>query len=191
VARETGRRAELAEAATDYVLDHGLIGLSLRPLAAELGTSDRMLLYHFGNKDDLIAAVISTSNDRSVEIIRGLPRPRSLRAAVRQVWSAFKSAPLDRCTRVYAEAAALGLLGREPYVTVVRASNERWMNALVDHLVAAGAQPRAARRAGNLMDATFMGLLLDQPLARDDPGQDRVVDDVADAVEAFAGRGAR
>ena len=45
--RDTERRAQLAEAATDYVLEHGLIGLSLRPLAAEIGTSDRMLLYHF------------------------------------------------------------------------------------------------------------------------------------------------
>jgi len=33
------------------VLEHGLIGLSLRPLAAALGTSDRMLLYHFRDKD--------------------------------------------------------------------------------------------------------------------------------------------
>ena len=47
-AGQRARRDELAEAATDYVLEHGLIGLSLRPLAAALGTSDRMLLYHFG-----------------------------------------------------------------------------------------------------------------------------------------------
>ena len=38
------RRDELLSRATDYVLEHGLIGLSLRPLAAELGTSDRMLV---------------------------------------------------------------------------------------------------------------------------------------------------
>ncbi len=40
----TERREQLAEQATDYVLEHGLLGLSLRPLAAALGTSDRMLL---------------------------------------------------------------------------------------------------------------------------------------------------
>ena len=53
--RDTARRDEVAQAATDYVLEHGLVGLSLRPLAAELGTSDRMLLYHFASKDDLVA----------------------------------------------------------------------------------------------------------------------------------------
>jgi len=187
--RDTERRAQLAEAATDYVLEHGLIGLSLRPLAAEIGTSDRMLLYHFDGKDDLIATVISTSTDRSVEILRSRPRSRGVRRAVLDVWSAMKSAPLDRCSRVYAEAAALGLLGREPYVTVVQEANERWVAALVDHLAAAGADRRAARRAANLMDAAFMGLLLDLPLAPDDPDQERVARDVADAVAAFAGQG--
>jgi AcrR family transcriptional regulator len=188
VPRDTARRAELAEAATDYVLEHGLIGLSLRPLAAEIGTSDRMLLYHFAGKDDLIAAVISASTDRSVEIMRNRPPSRGVRRAVLDVWEAMKAPPLDSCSRVYAEAAALGLLGREPYVRVVQEANQRWVDALVDRLVAAGAQRRAARRAVNLVDATFMGLLLDLALDPDDPDQERVVRDVADAVAAFAAR---
>ena len=58
------RREELAEAATDYAIDHGLIGLSLRPLAVALGTSDRMLLYHFRDKDDLVATILRTSTSR-------------------------------------------------------------------------------------------------------------------------------
>ena len=73
------RRDELAEGATDYVLEHGLIGLSLRPLAAALGTSDRMLLYHFSDKDDLVATVLRVSN----RPVRGRhPRARARRADV-------------------------------------------------------------------------------------------------------------
>ena len=41
------RRHVLAEGATDYVLEHGLLDLSLRPLAAALGTSDRVALAAF------------------------------------------------------------------------------------------------------------------------------------------------
>jgi AcrR family transcriptional regulator len=187
--RDTERRRALTEAATDYVLEHGLIGLSLRPLAAELGTSDRMLLYHFDGKDDLIAAVISRASDRSVEILRARPVRRGVRGTVLDVWQAMKSSPLDCCSRVYAEAAALGLLGREPYVSVVQEANERWTGALADHLVDAGAERRAARRAANLIDAAFMGLLLDLPLAPDDPDGARVVRDVADAAAAITGQG--
>ena len=96
---------------------------------------------------------------------------------------------------MYVEAAALGLFGREPYVTVVREANERWVAALADHLVGAGAERRAARRAVDLVDAAFMGLQLDLPLAPDDPDQGRVVRDLADAVAAIccvrAGRRSR
>jgi AcrR family transcriptional regulator len=48
------RHDELLEQATDHVLEHGLIGLTLRPLAAAIGTSDRMLIYHFGSRDALV-----------------------------------------------------------------------------------------------------------------------------------------
>jgi len=41
-----------------HVLRHGLVSASLRPLAKAAGTSDRMLIYHFGNKDDLITQVL-------------------------------------------------------------------------------------------------------------------------------------
>ncbi|WP_284125918.1 TetR/AcrR family transcriptional regulator [Parerythrobacter aestuarii] len=41
-----------------HVLDHGLAGLSLRPLAKAAGTSDRMLLYHFGSKEKLVAGLL-------------------------------------------------------------------------------------------------------------------------------------
>ncbi len=42
-----------------HVLEHGLGGASLRPLALAAGTSDRMLIYHFGNKEALIADLLA------------------------------------------------------------------------------------------------------------------------------------
>ncbi|MEM9501580.1 MAG: TetR/AcrR family transcriptional regulator [Pseudomonadota bacterium] len=41
-----------------HVLNHGLGGASLRPLAKAAGTSDRMLIYHFGNKEQLVADLL-------------------------------------------------------------------------------------------------------------------------------------
>lgn len=50
--------------ATDYVLARGLAGLSLRPLAAALDTSPRMLLYDFGSKQELVSAVLAEARRR-------------------------------------------------------------------------------------------------------------------------------
>ncbi len=196
MARETARRDQVAQAATDYVLEHGLVGLSLRPLAARLGTSDRMLLYHFDGKDDLVATVLRISNDRSVTAIRALPPAADVRQAVLDLWTAVTRPELDRCQRVYVEAAALGLLGREPYVSVVREANAVWIAALADHLAASGMPRRLAARAVVLLDAAMMGFQLDLPLELPSgahaPGPDPVVDqavhDLADALAAIAAR---
>jgi AcrR family transcriptional regulator len=186
MARDTSRRDEVAQAATDYVLEHGLVGLSLRPMAAELGTSDRMLLYHFASKDDLVATVLRVSNDRSVAEIRAMPPSADVRSAVLDLWAAVTSPRLARCQRMYVEAAALGLFGREPYVSVVGEANEVWTGAVVDHLVASGAPRARARRAVALLDATLMGFQLDLPLDADDPVLEQAVLDLADAVAAIA-----
>jgi AcrR family transcriptional regulator len=186
LARNTQRRAEWTEAATDYVLEHGLIELSLRPLAAELGTSDRMLLYHFGSKDELVAAVLRASNERSTSHVRSMEPSADLRSAVHNLWAAMLIPQIDRCTRLYVEAAALGLLGKEPYVTVVREANDLWTTALVDHLVRSGVRRPLARRAVSVIDAAFLGFQLDLPLDIGTRERSRAVADLADAVAALA-----
>jgi AcrR family transcriptional regulator len=180
------RRQVLAEGATDYVLEHGLLDLSLRPLAAALGTSDRMLLYHFGDKLSLVATILRISNDRSVKGIRDLPPSANLRAAVIDLWATVSSPQQARCQRLYVEAAALGVLGTEPFASVVAEANVVWLGALADHLVASGVRRSRAPRAARLVEAAFMGLQLDQPV--EPPAEvRRSVRDLADAVTSLWG----
>ena len=186
MAKDPQRREEWTEAATDYALEHGLIGLSLRPLAAELGTSDRMLLYHFGSKDDLVANVLRTSTARSTAHVDALPPSADLRQAVHDLWAATRAGTLERCARLYVEAAALGLFGREPYASVVREANGSWTSSLVAHLVRSGVRRPVARRVVSVVDAAFMGFELDLPLDIDARSRARAVADLADAVASLA-----
>jgi AcrR family transcriptional regulator len=185
VTRETARRDSLVAGATDFVLHNGLIGLSLRPLAAALETSDRMLLYHFGSKDDLVAAVLHEANDRAVAQIRALPPSDSVSQEVTALWIAVTCPDLDRCQRVYVEAAALGLFGKEPYVSVVQHANAAWVGAVADRLVAAGMPRDRADRAVMLLDAALMGFQLDLPL-ESRPAVEVVVRDLAGLLEHMA-----
>lgn len=54
----SARRGELLEAAYRYVLERGLVDLSLRPLAAAVGSSPRVLLFLFGSKAGLVEAIL-------------------------------------------------------------------------------------------------------------------------------------
>lgn len=52
------RRQVWLDGMAQHVLAHGLNNASLRPLAQAVGTSDRMLIYHFGSKEGLIDALL-------------------------------------------------------------------------------------------------------------------------------------
>lgn len=54
------QRGELLAAAIDYAARVGLDGFSLRACAAAIGTSHRMLGYHFGTRDELVSTIIDT-----------------------------------------------------------------------------------------------------------------------------------
>ena len=180
-----GSRQQWTDAATDYVLEHGLIGLSLRPLAAALGTSDRMLIYRFGNKDSLVAEVLRTSNARATEYVASLPGSKNPHAAVRDLWAAVSHPAVDGCHRLYVEAAALRLFGQEPYASIVRETNNEWRSAVVDHLTRSGLDGPAALRISTLIDAAFVGLRLDLPLG-DTTGTQDVGAAVADLAAAVS-----
>lgn len=63
------RRAAILERLADYVLAEGLPASSLRPLGKAAGISDRMLLYYFKDKSELIAATLERVSLRLVEIL--------------------------------------------------------------------------------------------------------------------------
>lgn len=184
--QEMSRREDLLAQATDYVLDHGLIGLSLRPLAAGLGTSDRMLVYHFGTKDALVVALIEEIAERSFAAIRAIKPARTVHGGVLRIWEAHTHGQLNRCQRFYAQAAASGMLGDDPYRSYVTAADEAWSRSLGDYLRACGAPPRRVPRIVRLVDAGIMGLHLQLQVVHERRELDRAVIDLAAAAQHLA-----
>lgn len=170
------RRESLIDQATDYALEHGLVGLSLRPLAAAIGTSDRMLIYHLGSKDQLVVEIIRASTARSVAELRALPPSASPADAVRDQWRLRSQEHQLRCERLYVEASTLGLFGQEPYASEVAASNDVWLAAMRDHFAASGVPTDRVDRITRVVEAAFMGFELDVDVAVPD------VETLAEAV---------
>ena len=180
------RRDELLEQVTDHVLAHGLIGLTLRPLAAAIGTSDRMLIYHFRSRDALVSEVVAHATARAIAEVDALPAAPTVRSAVNRLWSAYCEEPLSSLLTLYCQAAASGLIGEEPYRSDARATNELWAASLRDYLVRSGAAVRRVARIVTLVDSALYGFHLD--LATDRPDElARGVDDLAVAAQALAG----
>jgi AcrR family transcriptional regulator len=91
----SARRTELLEAAYRYVLEHGLSDMSLRPLAAAIGSSPRVLLFLFGSKDGLVRELLARARADEEQMLAALyehsPRPVGLRDAATQVWTWLSS----------------------------------------------------------------------------------------------------
>ena len=65
-------RERLLGAAMEHVAQHGVGDLSLRSLAAALGTSHRMLIYHFGSREGLLIEVIRAVEAQQREALQAM-----------------------------------------------------------------------------------------------------------------------
>ena len=79
-ANASTRRDELLERAYRYALEHGVVDLSLRPLAAAVGSSPRVLLFLFGSKAGLVQALLARARRDELAL---LDRARAARAGDR------------------------------------------------------------------------------------------------------------
>src|SRR4051812_38934974 len=87
-------RERLLERAIEYVVDRGLTDLSLRALAAALGTSHRMLIHHFGSREGLWAAIVREVERRQLELLADvMPDPSLGYADAMRAWWAHISDP--------------------------------------------------------------------------------------------------
>src|SRR4249920_1160376 len=102
------RREAAIERMADHVLSEGLAAGTLRPLAAAAGTSDRMLLYYFADKDELLTATLNRIATRMIVQLDGSipvePR-RPFPVLLQQVWAALASESLQPFMPLWLELA--------------------------------------------------------------------------------------
>lgn len=156
--RPEQREAFLAGAVA-HVLQEGVASLSLRPLAGVLGTSDRMLLYYFGTRDALLAAVLQRVGHELLSTVVGaLPggrvAPGALLAAL---WRVARSGEGEEGLRLYLEVAGLAASGREEFGAAAAEVGRGWLAWAREHVDVPDAE-RAGAAAGVL--AALDGLLL-------------------------------
>src|SRR3954471_11621495 len=85
----SARQQELLQRAYEYVLEHGLAGLSLRPLAQAIGSSPRVLLFLFGSKEGLVQALLGRARAAQLELLSQIEQTDAtddFAAVVRGVW---------------------------------------------------------------------------------------------------------
>ena len=161
----SARRTELRERAYAYALQHGLVDLSLRPLAAAIGSSPRVLLFLFGSKDGLVRELLARARVDELALLdelRSGSSAASLDVVAARVWE-WLAAPQHRpLLTLWVEGYARSLVDPDgPWSGFARATVDDWLDVL------AAAQPPehrdtpAGRARRSLVLAALRGALLD------------------------------
>jgi AcrR family transcriptional regulator len=165
------RRRQLLDALLDVCAAGGIGDRSLRELADAVGTSHRMLLHHFGSRDELLLAIVEEVERRQMTVLSRLPtEPAEGFAAM---WADVRRRELRAFERLFFECYARGAQGEKPFAQMVPGAVDTWL-AAVDTATSGTAERRLAR----LGLAVIRGLLLDLVATDDDAG-------VNAAAEAF------
>jgi AcrR family transcriptional regulator len=171
-------RQRLLEAAIEYVIDHGLTDLSLRRLAAELGTSHRMLIHHFGSRNGLWVAIVREVERRQLATIGDLvPDPTVPYAeAMRAWWRHISDPSLWPNERLFFELYGQALQGRPAAGEMLDGIVDSWLGPITAMGEAMGLSHETAEASARLGIAVTRGLLLDLLATEDRAGVDAALE---------------
>jgi AcrR family transcriptional regulator len=157
----SARQVELLEAAYRYVLANGLGDLSLRPLAAAIGSSPRVLLYLFGSKDGLVRALLARARADELALLDQVTGD-DLADVARQVWAWLSAQDHRALLTLWTEAYGRSLV--EPagaWAGFARDTVRDWLALLAG----TGASPERC----TAVLAVLRGALLDLLATGDEP----------------------
>ena len=158
----TSARERLLAAAIEHVSQYGVGEISLRGLAAALGTSHRMLIYHFGSREALLIEVIRTVEEQQRMALAAILEDADLPPAeiMRRMWARVADPALWPNERLFFEVYAQALQGSPHALPLLDGIVDAWVEPLAA-LVAPHRPKDEARAEARLGVAVVRGLLLD------------------------------
>lgn len=164
------RRQALLNALVTEFARRGIGDRSLRDIAEAVGTSHRMLLHHFGSRDELLLAIVEEVERRQMAVLDSLSAQPA--DAIAAMWADLRRPELRPFERLFFECYARGVQGEKPFARMLPAAVDGWLagDATTDP---------ASRRLGL---AVARGLLLDLVATEDDDGVDAAAKAFVDLV---------
>jgi AcrR family transcriptional regulator len=162
VMAERQPRQRLLDAAVAHALAHGVGDLSLRELAAAIGTSHRMLIYHFGSKAGLFGEIIRAVEAAQRQVFGDLADAGlSMQDAARAYWRQVSDPSMWPQERLFFELYGQALQGRPGTAELLDGIVDSWIEPMAAYATAHGTPVATARVDARLNVAVVRGLLLD------------------------------
>jgi AcrR family transcriptional regulator len=185
-----GPKQRLLDKAIEYVAGNGMSDVSLRSLAAALGTSHRMLIFHFGSQEGLWVEIVQAVEDRQRALLAEIVPDPALPVgdAMRAWWKHISDPALWPNERLFFEIYGQALQGRAHTVALLDGIVDNWLEPAAEINIALGVPADLARAHARLGIAVTRGLLLDLLATRDRAAVDAAMDAFIDVYEGWLER---
>lgn len=171
MAETTSERERLLDLVADHCLRHGVAGLTLRRVAADVGTNNRMLLYYFSSKEGLIEEALLHAVGRFERLVGAIDvlhrRTSPLDERLHRCWLDIRHSDNMAFIRLFFEV--FGLAAHRPgrFATYLDRAGHEWIARLEEVFVAEGLTRADAEPLGREVVALWRGLQFDL-LSNDD-----------------------
>jgi AcrR family transcriptional regulator len=175
---DLAHRADLLDRIAGYVVANGVADLSLRPLGAAVGLSPRTLLYHFGSKEAIVAAVLRHIREGQIKVLERLRRGdiSTPGAVCRAAWDYMEAPNVAPTLKLFFETYALALRDPKRFPGFLEAAVEDWLGFLSEPLCAGGVPRERARTIATIVLAGYRGFMLDFVATNDGARIGRAID---------------
>jgi len=152
--------AEILDAAIEVSVENGLSSLTFARVAEALGISDRMVVYYFPTKVDLVVGVAERLGSELQDLLARAfgDERRSPEELLSFAWPVLATRRGDRVFALFFEMIGFASSGQEPYPAMVRALMEGWRDWLAERVE--GDRIDLRRRGALSVMARIDGLLL-------------------------------
>jgi AcrR family transcriptional regulator len=146
------------------VLQHGLIDMSLRPLAEAIGSSPRVLLFLFGSKDGLVRELLARAREAELAMLQTVAQQghHDLAEAASWLWQWLSDAQHRDLLYLWVEAYGRSLTTPQgPWGGFAESTVRDWLHVLQEHQPEHFRSTAAAAQQRTRILAMLRGALLD------------------------------
>jgi AcrR family transcriptional regulator len=165
VTEESQERQRLLDLVAGYCLENGVADFRLRRVAEAVGSNNRMLLYYFGSKEELIASALFAAAERfprvrgSFDVMETSSAPLEQRLVA--AWRSLSAEENRPFIGLFFEVVGLAIHQPGRFDEFLASVSHQWADRMAAVLRDEGLDRAAAARTGREIVALWRGLQLD------------------------------
>ncbi|WP_336087804.1 TetR/AcrR family transcriptional regulator [Nocardia sp. SSK8] len=176
------KRADLLAGVVAYIAAHGLAELSLRPLAAALGTSSRMLIHYFGTKEELLVQALATQRPDVGAVFADVTEAAQLRDRLLGFFDLNTDGSEADSVRVLLQVLGAACAPDSPYRDYADAAITTFVTAFASALRRTALAPDDPEVVATLLISGMRGIIQDRLITGDRERTTRAARALVDAV---------